>query len=279
MSEPLPTQTISTPRSSSAPPRKKRNVDLFLSPDKDSTLDNLFVDLPTSGLPPYMKTILTILLDTREQVKSLNALCSKISQENSALKAENSKLRRLLELRDVSTPAPMDLVAESQYVSVPPSSSSPPVTHSDEQELERLRSFVLSGVPESPSSFCIERSVHDLKLVNAILDHLNVESLPCTSYRMGRFVAGKSRLIKVVLPSPKFQQLAVSRAPRLRSFHIPGIFLRPSLPKLVRDRLRIERQAKKSSSAITLTPRNVSPSSISAPNTTVLADPTSQGNL
>lgn len=43
----------------------------------------------------------------------------------------------------------------------------------------------VSGVSESTSLSCSERASHDLKVAHSVLDHLNVEYLPCTVYRLG----------------------------------------------------------------------------------------------
>ncbi|KAL6743823.1 hypothetical protein Aduo_016818 [Ancylostoma duodenale] len=55
---------------------------------------------------------------------------------------------------------------------------------------------------------------------------------------MGRINSNRPRLLKVILPSSYFTTLTLRRAPKLRSFSVQGIFIRPSLPKSERDRLR-----------------------------------------
>ncbi|KIH59384.1 hypothetical protein ANCDUO_10385 [Ancylostoma duodenale] len=64
---------------------------------------------------------------------------------------------------------------------------------------------------------------------------------------MGRVNSSRGLIVKVVLPTTKFQQLAVKRAPRLRSFPHKGVNLRPSLTKQERDRMRDARLAKRNS--------------------------------
>ncbi|VDO35158.1 unnamed protein product [Heligmosomoides polygyrus] len=63
-------------RSSSVPAAKRRLVDI-VTPDKDLTLANMLIDYPTSDYPFYIKIILDALIDTREQIKSLNDLCTR----------------------------------------------------------------------------------------------------------------------------------------------------------------------------------------------------------
>lgn len=52
---------------------------------------------------------------------------------------------------------------------------------------------------------------------------------------------GKARLLKVVFPASFFASLTLKRAPHLRFFSEKGIFIRPSLTKSERDRLRTVR--------------------------------------
>lgn len=231
------------------------------TPDRDQVLANLFIDCPTSDFPPYVKLILDSLIDTRDQLKSLKDLCSKIVEENSSLRAENAHLRQLLLQATVPPPssAPHSL---SQSPTQPASQSIVP-SLMFENEFERRRSIVLSGIPESSASSSIERASHDTKLVHSVLDFLNIECIPCSVYRMGRPDCNRSRLIKVLLPSSKFQEVAVRRAPRLRSFFHKGVYLRPSLTKEERERRRGERLAKKQA---------LHPSNDTAPNLSLNAN-------
>lgn len=169
-------------RSSSVPAIKRRHVEI-LSPDKDQILANMIVDFQTSDFPPYLKLILDALVDTREQLKSVKELCDKINEENVALRSENLKLRQLLQSQD-SHVNPHVSSSPAQSSQTPPVVSPP--SYNQEQDLERARSIVLSGVPESSSMSAIERASNDLKFVHSVLDHLNVECLPCAVYRMGK---------------------------------------------------------------------------------------------
>lgn len=205
-------------RSSSVPAAKRRLVDI-VTPDKDLTLANMLIDYPTSDYPFYVKIILDALIDTREQIKSLNDLCTKISNENVALRSENSRLKDLLRSKEEQLSS-----HTCPFVSVPPQEISSP-DHSSpdrENELERKRSLVLSGVAEHSSPSAGERSWHDLKFVHSVLDHLNVECLPLSVFRMGRPDGKHPRLLKIVLPSSHHQQTALRRASRLRSFFCRG---------------------------------------------------------
>ncbi|VDL84437.1 unnamed protein product [Nippostrongylus brasiliensis] len=226
-------------RSSSVPAAKRRLVDIE-SPNKDRTLANMIIDFSTSDYPPYLKIVLDTLLDTREELKSIKELCSKIVDENKALRCENAKLKELLQLKESQLKSHVCSVCSS---SPPNSQVVSSIDH--ERDIERKRSVVLAGIVESSSASPSERASHDLHVVQSVLDHLNVECLPVSVYRMGRPNANNSRLIKVVLPSSFFQQTAVGRASRLRSFSRKGVYLRPSLTKEERERQREERLAKR----------------------------------
>lgn len=57
----------------------------------------MLIDYPTSDYPPYVKIIIDALINTREQSKSQGSLhCTKISNENVALRLENSRLKDIL---------------------------------------------------------------------------------------------------------------------------------------------------------------------------------------
>ncbi|EYC42576.1 hypothetical protein Y032_0526g2944 [Ancylostoma ceylanicum] len=225
-------------RSSSVPASrtKRRHVDVP-SPEKQDELTKLMGQSSAHEVPPYVKIILEALMDTREQMETIKKWCVKVSEENSKLKVENSNLRKIIEEKE----------SQLKSQSHPFSSQSSVDPFFVQHELERQRSIVISGIPESNSSAPIERSYYDLQCVNSILNHLDVECIPCSVYRMGRYNATRGRLVKVVLPTTKFQQLAVKRASRLRSFSHKGVYLRPSLTKEERDRMRDARLAKRNS--------------------------------
>lgn len=106
----------------------------------------------------------------------------------------------------------------------------------------KKRSIVLTNVPESSEPSAFARNSTDFNRVNQVLDFLGVECRPLSVFRIGRPQLNRPRLIKVVLPSSRHQAEAVRRAPRLRFFPLrKGIFLRPSLSRVERERMRAER--------------------------------------
>lgn len=108
-------------------------------------------------------------------------------------------------------------------------------------DLDLDRSVVISHVPSSSNSS--ERLSHDFAYVVELLSYLNVGCTPISVFRMDRHAQDRPRLIKVVLPSAKFQKLATRRALRLRfSLIHKGIYLRPLICE-ERARRREQRQS------------------------------------
>ncbi|KAK6025729.1 hypothetical protein OSTOST_08367, partial [Ostertagia ostertagi] len=159
----------------------------------------------------------------------MRKLIANLVEDNNKLRSENAKLRNEM----VNNKSLIDDSAKN--VSVVNSHSS-----SSESDIEKRRSI--------NSGSAIDRANYDFQCVNSVLNHLDIECVPCSVYRMGRSINDRPRLLKVVLPTSKFQQLAVKRAPRLRSFQTKGVYLRPSLSFEERMKIREARLAKKSSS-------------------------------
>ncbi|KAK6015124.1 hypothetical protein OSTOST_19455 [Ostertagia ostertagi] len=70
---------------------------------------------------------------------------------------------------------------------------------------------------------------------------------PLSIHRLGYASARSPRLLKVVLPASKFQVQLLQSAPRLRFFPIKGVFVRPSLTREERVKLRQSRNHSTSS--------------------------------
>lgn len=112
----------------------------------------------------------------------------------------------------------------------------------DPHELERQRSVVLIGIPESTKARATERAKDDLETVTEVLDLLDVEAMPQTVYRMGRPDPDRrgGRLIKVVLPARTFQWRVLGQWKRRRDTikrdKFSRLLIRPSLtPEMLRE--------------------------------------------
>lgn len=111
----------------------------------------------------------------------------------------------------------------------------------DPEEKERLRSLVIGGLPETNGN-AAQRRASNKNMVTEILDSLDVEAEAVCVYRMGKMENGRSRLLKVVMPSSGIQRevLKKSKEARGHSFHqnrgnnsifqkFTNLFIRPSL--------------------------------------------------
>ncbi|XGW10836.1 hypothetical protein V3C99_012393 [Haemonchus contortus] len=183
------------------------------------------------SLPQHLRSVLGILLEDRKFLHSVLCRNRELAEEVSALKAENAKLKAAAS--GAATPNPLT----SQQVTEPSSHVSNVLPVSP-VEVERKRSIVLIGVPESYAQLPSERLVSDINVLKKIFDYLGIECSPLTIYRMGRANAAVPRLLKVVLPSSFYARQVLRRAPRLRYFSIPKIFIRPSLTREERSRAR-----------------------------------------
>ncbi|EYB81589.1 hypothetical protein Y032_0378g282 [Ancylostoma ceylanicum] len=194
-------------------------------------MDQLKLLLNDESVPPYMKLIVDFMAETKAEIAELNRRNAIVLEENKKLREENSMLKAQLDAllsKNVSSKHDVGLQFSSSV-----------------GDPDLSRSIVLAGIPESISNSPTERANNDVICVNTILDFLGVECLPNAVYRMGKPSPQKPRLLKVVLPTSRFQKEAVIRAPRLRFFSHRGVYLRPSLSKEERDRRREARQSGK----------------------------------
>lgn len=173
---------------------------------------------------------------------AFNSLVKELSlvrQERDKLREENLALRMRLGISPNSdlTPSPLSSMSNDHVAHAP-------INKVDCGESERLRSVIISGIPEKSSSNIRERVLYDHRSVMNVLLHLNIECVPVAVYRLGRPSVDRSRLLKVVLPATYFQRMAVRRASRLRFFPEKGVFLRESLTDSERKRRREERTSR-----------------------------------
>ncbi|KAL3071759.1 hypothetical protein niasHT_007624 [Heterodera trifolii] len=84
-------------------------------------------------------------------------------------------------------------------------------------DLERQRSIVIGGVPESKETKPSARARGDNAMVEQVLDELGIQVSPVTVYRMGNSSKNPApngaahRLLKVVLPARHFQRDVLSK--------------------------------------------------------------------
>lgn len=184
--------------------------------------------------PDFMKTLINHMLSVQEKLSSVLLINQQLNSQVANLREENNTLRRALaeaESRHSSSAHVVDRLNVSDSV----------------EEKERLRSIVIAGIAESDAVHSVDRVYHDYEIVENILDHLDIECIPQSVYRLGRPDERKRRLIKVVLPSTFHQKLTLKRATRLSSSPYRGAFIRPSLTKTELERNRVVRSTTRSS--------------------------------
>lgn len=206
--------------------------------DIDSAVDLLVND---ASLPPHLRVVVCHLLEMKkeytsilsrnqdlvEEMKMVRLRNEELQKENSNLHSEIVALKSQLSSKDSASAKSLDV-------------ASPNLSY---DEIERKRSIVVSGAPESFAAVPSLRVVHDFGIVREMFDFLQIDSYPVSVFRMGRIIAGRPRLLKVVLPSSFYANLVIRRAPRLRTFSLKGIYVRPSLTKSERDRIRNARMS------------------------------------
>lgn len=173
-----------------------------------------------------------------------------MAREISSLRSENDRLK--LEVSVLSSKCMAN--CSDQPVTEKTATEVPERTPLSYEEVERLRSVIIGGVPELKSSNTRERVSYDYQSACNVLDFLGVECNPISAYRLGRPDQGHNRLLKVILLARVFQRFAVVRAPRLRFFPGGSVFLRKSLTPEQRKRRREERNASNVSRSSALPP-------------------------
>ncbi|KAK6013448.1 hypothetical protein OSTOST_21234 [Ostertagia ostertagi] len=158
------------------------------------------------------------------------SLFSPASEENESLRA---KLKNSLPTGN------RDVTKQKSTSPIPTSNAD---RESSQVDPDIARSIVVSGVPESQSPNSVDRAHHDIQCICSLLNFLGIECIPSMVFRMGIKNSSRPRLLKVVLPSSRFQIETIKRAPRLRFFSQRGVYIRPSLTKEERERRREARQ-------------------------------------
>uniref|UniRef100_A0A914CVL9 Uncharacterized protein n=1 Tax=Acrobeloides nanus TaxID=290746 RepID=A0A914CVL9_9BILA len=101
------------------------------------------------------------------------------------------------------------------------------------QELERQRSIVIIGLPEpAPNTKTYDRIADEMTKIHNILDTIEVEARPVTTYRLGNRTddPAKHRLLKVVFATRRQQNAVMASAKKLLSNNdYQKVYIRPSL--------------------------------------------------
>ncbi|KAK6044307.1 endonuclease/exonuclease/phosphatase family protein, partial [Cooperia oncophora] len=191
------------------------------------------------SLPPHLKAAIGYLFEMKSELDDVLARNKQLMDENRLVKGRNSELEaEIVSLKSQITILKQSLSDKSCNDGrvIPPDMSY--------EDIERKRSVVVAGIQECVSPIASVRVSYDLNCIRRINDFLSVDCQPTSVYRMGRYVPGKPRLLKVVFPSSFFSSLLLRRAPKLRFFSEKGIFVRRSLSLAERQSLRAHRNTR-----------------------------------
>lgn len=223
--------------------RKKHKMDAATPVNGDDFCRAVELVINDQSLPAHLKAAMGGILDIRMQLNAVIKRNEELIEENAIVRAKNCELEKEVQmLRSqiamLKQTLPSQIVPSSSSVDA---STSTPFIHVTDDDAERKRSIVIVGVRESSAPISSDRVLHDANCVRQILDFLAVDCRPIAIYRMGRFISGRARLLKVVFPASFFATLSLKRAPYLRYFSVKGVYIRPSLSSAERDRLKAQR--------------------------------------
>jgi len=97
------------------------------------------------------------------------------------------------------------------------------------KEETRLRSVVISNLTESNATTSTGRAKSDLKKIEGLLDFMEIEELPAATFRMGKSVEGRPRLLKVIFQHRGAASAVLRKRGNLRSSAFSKIQIRESL--------------------------------------------------
>lgn len=83
-----------------------------------------------------------------------------------------------------------------------------------------------------------------------IFEFQSIDCYPNNAFRIGKPNPAYPKLLSVVLPSAFFRNYMLRKAHKMKHFPVSGVYIRPSLPKQERDRLRAERQHRSSGASV-----------------------------
>ncbi|KAK6045205.1 hypothetical protein COOONC_17290, partial [Cooperia oncophora] len=215
---------------------KRHRIDLASPQFEDQLKRAIDLIANDQSLPPHLKAAMGYLFEIRNEMNEVLARNAQLLEENRLVKEKNCMLQSEID----SLKSQINVLKKSLSDDPPQSKEGPNESSSLAfEEIERRRSVVIAGVSECDSNVSSVRVSYDIACVRRINDFLSIDSHPVSVYRMGKYMAGRPRLLKVVFPSSFFSSLLLRRAPRLRFFPEKGIFIRPSLPLSERKRFKV----------------------------------------
>ncbi|KAL6731782.1 hypothetical protein Aduo_002611 [Ancylostoma duodenale] len=189
------------------------------------------------SIPSCLKTVISYVLEYADQMEVVVNKCRELTDEVCRLK------------NDLALATKTQVASNSPSVPSEPAKHDSPTTKTSDnvkiseflEEKERLRSVVISNIPESSDPYAVNLGTYDGDCLRKIFNHLSIECSPLAYYRMGRPSPGRPRLMKVVFPSRYYRDKILRNAPRMKYFPAPGVYIRPSLTRAERESLRNQR--------------------------------------
>ncbi|EYC13140.1 hypothetical protein Y032_0045g1289 [Ancylostoma ceylanicum] len=138
-------------------------------------LDRLIKVTNDARTPGYMKLVIDLMLEMKEEIQEANRRNKEQTDEVERLRNENLSLKSQLNALRTSNTLPIS-TSVSDSASLSSSNNDP----------DLKRSIVIRNLPEPQCTNSVEKVFHDLSAVTEILSCLDVECLPITTYRMGQ---------------------------------------------------------------------------------------------
>ncbi|KIH63764.1 hypothetical protein ANCDUO_05933 [Ancylostoma duodenale] len=225
-------------------PKKRPCTDVGSTSPEQADLDQrAAMLLDDDSLPINVRSVISLLMEDRKRMSAMLDNYREVHNEVKLLKSEIASLKcaslyqnPIQTSKTTAVPEPVNNNSSIE------SNHATGVRSFD--EVERSRSIIVAGLPESSAEQASLRVYHDYNCIREIMDFLGIDCSIVAVYRLGRVANNRARLVKLVLPASVFVKMMLKHAPRLKFFKNHGIFLRASLPKSERDRLRAERVAR-----------------------------------
>ncbi|KIH58183.1 hypothetical protein ANCDUO_11613 [Ancylostoma duodenale] len=156
-------------------PQKRPCVDGNSSPTQTGLELQADAILREESLPQHVKTFISCLLDDRKQLLQMIDQYRRLSDDVNTLKSECASLRSSLSNSLNQSP---NAASQAVVSSQDKQHTANVVSSRNFDDVERSRSLVVIGVPESTAERSSDRIAHDLGAVREIMDFLEVDCSP-----------------------------------------------------------------------------------------------------
>lgn len=147
------------------------------TPDLHSAVDLLLKD---ANLPPHLRVVISHLLEIKDEFSKVVARNQELVEENKVIQEKSAVLlRENASLQSEVNKLRYKLSSKENGLSQPNIVSTSTMSY---DEIERKRSVVISGIPESFAPVASSRVLHDIAHLRQFFDFLHIECQPfvCT---------------------------------------------------------------------------------------------------